>query len=276
VHKRIYSLLTVGGMFSGALYVVACGGGGGGKTDGSVVLKDSPVMVDALTCALSSADIAGLGSGVGLGGSGTGSAAALTAQVDTMTNQLEVFEVVTGISTDMSVGIFFGLIDSGSGAFSTAEAGKFTGPPITGSWQMDQDDAWGAGFDIVNGITDNGDGTVSIKPTQGYLYDGTATSKFAVTTWTGKAAANGTSTFNGTFTGASMQAGTIDASNNFTMDSCASATVNFELFTTIKWPATIPAGAARPRVWHEGDSFLSRFGDLSHVPVVHLERHDQE
>ena len=244
MHKRIYSLLSVGTILSGTLYVVACGGSSS-KPDSGVVVHDSAGQPDAFTCALNATDLAALGSGVGLGSAQIPLAA--DGSGGSGQNELEVTLVVTGFS-DPTVGIFFGLINSGSGVFSTAEAGKFSGPPRTGTYAMDDDANWGAGFDIINGITDNGNGTVTIAATQAYLLDtSVGTPQFQITSWTGALTANGKSNVGFQWTNATMDGGTVDSSGSFTQDSCMAALVlGLQVQSAqITWPATIPPGSAR-------------------------------
>jgi hypothetical protein len=250
VHKRIYSLLTVGGVLSGTLYVVACGGSSGKSPDAGVKLKDSSntqMDAPAAVCALSSADLMALMGGISVGSAGSAVPMTADGSGGTGGSDLEAGLVITGFS-DPAVGIYFNFEDN-AGVFTAAEAGKFTTPPKAGTYNQDPDGSWGAGFDIVNGITDNGDGTVTIMPTQAYLVGTETTAQFVITTWSGSAKAGGTSTLNVEFKNSTMDGGTVDGSGNITPDGCSAVVSDFAMpDDVITWPSPLPTGSIRPMV----------------------------
>jgi hypothetical protein len=134
---------------------------------------------------------------------------------------------------------------------SATTAGNFasgTTGPVVGLYNLDDDANFGAGFDIVTYLPGTM-GPDTSKPVQAYVLGNMGTAKFNLTAWDTKAVANGTSKFNGEYTGDMMAGLNIDPASGMTLgENMCSMMVTKLGFANVavKWPATLPT-AVDPR-----------------------------
>jgi hypothetical protein len=246
--------------------LIACGGGSHPQIIDVPIPPDAPI--DAFACEfMAGANIDTTGKDIDF--STPAPALILNANPNMATPPALEFSVVITFMSHPGAGILMVWADK-VGAFGTAVAGNMNKPPTAGSYPMDADATIGAGFDIVNGITDNGDGTVSIKPTQVYTLANNPTAQFVLTTWSSAAAANTTTTnITGAYTGAMFSGGNVDAQGNLTPNGCAMMVTRLGwLKLGVKWPATLP----KPGNPSEKPTDAPRdWSQYTHVPAIQVD-----
>jgi hypothetical protein len=115
------------------------------------------------------------------------------------------------------------------------------------AFPIDTDANFGFGIDFVDGVVDNGDGTVSISPVQVQVLGAETPGTVKIDSWTPAAVVNGKTTIgatftNGTYDGFNVLAdGSLDQAGN----GCTILLQNLQFINmTVLWPATFPATLA--------------------------------
>jgi hypothetical protein len=143
----------------------------------------------------------------------------------------------------------------------TGTAGNFAGPPVAGTYNMDSDAMFGAGFDILTYPAGSGGPDTTKTPLQAYVLGNQGTAKFDLASWDLKATANGMSKFAGDYKNDMLAGLTIDATGAGTDNGCVGmATLLGFTNVAVKWPATLPV--AKP---HDPR-------DYSRFPTVQLKK----
>jgi hypothetical protein len=196
----------------------------------------------------------------------------LTASASQDTPPVLIFSVVITFMSHPGAGIIMEFVDKNgvyAGAHTTTVAGNFALPPVAGTYPMDSGP--GSRLFIVNGITDNGDGTVSIKPTQEYILSNNPTAQFVLTTWSSAAAAGTTTTnITGEYDNAMFEGHNIDAQG---MDAGANTCTMMVtklgwLKMGVKWPTPLPK-PGNPLPSAVKDDGISRdWSQYTHVPAI--------
>ena len=250
--------------------LMACGGGSHPQIIDVPIPPDAPI--DAFACEfMAGANIDTTGKDIDF--ANPPPALILNAAANTAQPPVLEFSVVITFMSHPGAGILMVWADK-AGAFSataTGVAGNFAKPPAAGSYPMDADDTIGAGFDIVNGITDNGDGTVSIKPTQVYILSNNPAAQFVLTTWSSAAAANTTTTdITGAYTGAMFEGHNLDAQGGDAgANGCSMAVARLGwLKLGVKWPAMLP----KPGNPEQKPTTATRdWSQYTHVPAIKVD-----
>lgn len=159
--------------------------------------------------------------------------------------QLEVDVLVTTNQAETAGFIMAQVNNAGLFSTATGKAGRFEKPPTLGTYALDADDSFGFGIDFVDGITQNADNTVTIKPTQVQVLDLAAGGMVKLDLWSPAATPGGTSTISATITNAKFKGFNVlaDGSLSQTGNGC-DITVQKLQFTNlnVKWQtAAFPA-----------------------------------
>jgi len=191
--------------------LLACGGGSHPKIIDVAIPPDSPP--DAFMCAFGTGrDITTKNATNGVIDFSTPPALVLNS-VAAQDGKAEFSVVLTFAAPDTDKGVLMAWHDA-IGVFAATgagTAGRFSKPPTAGTYPMDADATIGAGVDVVAGIVDNGDGTVSLQHlNQVYLLSNNPTAMFNLTRFTPAAVLNGTSQMDGAYSGATMTGHTLN------------------------------------------------------------------
>jgi hypothetical protein len=145
------------------------------------------------------------------------------------------------------------------GVFNTGTAGtagNFQGPPVAGTYNLDDDANFGAGFDILTYPAGSGGPDTTKTPLQAYVLGNMGTAKFVLSSWDVKAVANQKSKFAGEYDNDMLAGLTIDATGAGTDNGCVGMATKLGFTNvSVQWPGTLDAV---PAVKHDRWDF-SRF-----------------
>jgi len=140
-------------------------------------------------------------------------------------------------------------------------AGNFAGPPVAGTYDLDDDNNFGAGFDILTYPAGSGGPDTTKTPLQAYVLGNMGTAKFVLSSWDVKAVANQKSKFAGEYDNDMLAGLTIDATGAGTDNGCVGMATKLGFTNvSVQWPATLPV--AKP---HDPR-------DYSRFPTVQLKK----
>jgi hypothetical protein len=252
--------------------LIACGGGSHPQIIDVPIPPDAPI--DAFACEfMANANIDTTGKDIDFS---TPPPLILTAAASMDTPPVLQFSVVITFSMHPGAGILMEFVDK-NGVFQTTAgagiAGNFAKPPAAGTYPMDS--TAGGRLFILNGITDNGDGTVKIQPTQEYILSNNPTAQFVLTTWS-SAASVGTVTANitGAYTGAMFEGHNLDSMGMDLGDNlCKMSVARLGwLKMGVKWPTVGPLPIVAPSAPTRTDDGISRdWSQYTHVPAIQVD-----
>src|SRR5262245_40572215 len=183
LHSLVGSLSLAG--------VIACGGGSHPVIIDVPIPPDTPV--DAFMCEfMSTANINTMNTPLDFATDFTGGPVILNAMATTETPPALEFGInISGLfSMHPNTTLLMIWHDKhGVSAGGAGTAGLMTGPPVAGVYNLDDDQNFGAGFDIVT-YKAGAMGPDTNAPTQAYVLNNMGTAKFNLTAWDVKAVAN--------------------------------------------------------------------------------------